>query len=244
MAAVRNEIRKFYNELVGTFEKPLVRDLKKIADARSKLNEFEKARDNVRGIEEEIKDNDSNILNAKENVEKLNGEIDEVKKSDKYVSRLKIVGEIDGLRAGIDSEIGRLKGLIDFKKLIGIIHSNDRELGIVKEYRDHFVSEFSKDDGKKLLNLLEGCNMKSEDIDAKVSLVGEKRVELAERVEAIGVDVTVAKFDEMKRIDSKIEGMEIAGVKDKRRLEEYELKLDKLRNGVVGLIEEFGVKVV
>ena len=246
MAAVRNEIRRFYNGLVEMFEGDgsLVSDLKMVVDVKLKLGEFEKLEENVKEVEKEIEVSDKKIGEAKKKVEKLMEDVEKIKNSSEYISNLKTGEEIKALRIGIDREIVRLKELIDFKKLTNIIHSNERELKIVKNYREHFVVEFSRDGGRRILDLLGGSNMKSSEIEAQVSLIEKNNGELKEKRGKVGLDSTVIMLGEVKKIEDEIDGMETEKVKVKRRLEELDLKLKGLRNEVVKMVEGFGVSVV
>jgi hypothetical protein len=246
MAAVRNEIRRFYNGLVEIFEKKesLIKNLKRGGNVRLKLVEFEKVRGSLKDIEKEIKIDDLRIEKVKKKIDGLNDEIERIRESSEYVSNLKIEAEIKNLQIGLDNEVGKLKEMIDFKKLTGVVHKNERELRIVKDYREHFVSEFTRDGGKKILKLLSDCNMKSARIEAQVLLIGKKNCELKGKRGKVGLDVSVVKLGEVKRNEDEIDGLENGKVKSKRRLEEFGLKLKGLKNEVIGLIEGFGVEVV
>jgi len=246
MAAVRNEIRRFYNGLIEMFEgeDSSIKDLVKIKNIKLKLEEFEKLEGNVKDVEKEIEISNRKIGEAKKKVERLMEDVERIKNSSEYISNLKTVEEIKALRVGLDREIAKLKELIDFKKLTSIIHSNERELKIVKDYREHFVSEFSRDGGAKILNLLGASNMKNSAIESQVSLIEKKDSELKEKRENIGLDSTVIKLGEVKKIEDEIDGMETKKVKVRRRLEEFDLKLKGLRNEVVKMVEGFGVKVI
>jgi hypothetical protein len=246
MAAVRNEIRRFYNGFVEMFEGDgsLITDLKMIVNVKSKLEEFEKLREDFGEIGKEVEVNDLGIEKAKNKVGNLMKDVEEIKNSSEYAENLKIGGEVKALRIGIDSEISKLKDLIDFKKLTSIVHSNERELMIVNDHKEHFVSEFSRDGGDRILNLLVGSNMKSSAIETQVSLIEKKNGELKEKRESVGSDSTIVKLGEVKKIEDEIDGMETEKVKVKRRLEEFDLKLKGLKNEVIKLVESFGVDVV
>jgi hypothetical protein len=241
MMAVRNEIRKFYNGLLGTFEeeKLLIGDLKRVGDIELKLGEIERVEGKLKDFEEEIRVNDVGIGRAKGKFERLNREVGEIKDSSEYVLRLKMKEEIGVLEVGLNSEIVKLKNLVDFKKLIGIVHSSERDLRIVKGFRDSFVSEFSRG-GERLLGLLEESGMRGGEIEAQVSLIGKKKEELVEKRKGVGLDVSVAKLEEIKKVEGEIEVMEIGNVKVRRRLREFGLRLEGLREGVVGLVGGMG----
>ena len=62
--------------------------------------------------------------------------------------------------------------------------------------------------------------------------------------EGVGLNPTIAKLKEVKGVEGEIEKREIDGVKNKRRLEEFGLRLDGLKKEVVELVEGFAVEVV
>ena len=241
MVDVRNEIRKFYNGLIKIFEsdKSSIQELKKIGEVKLKLNEYENIEKNIIDFKKESEENNFEIEKAKKKVRKLLEEIEKIENSSEYISNLRTEEEIKVLRMKIDKEIGMLKSLIDFKKLTNIVHTNERELKIVKAYKDHFSSEFSLDSGKRILKLLEISNMKSHEIEVQVSLIKNINGELGEKRGKVGLDSTVVKSEEVKMVEEEIENMETGAVRVKRRLEESNLKLKGLRNEVVRLIEQF-----
>ena len=243
IAAVRNEIRRFYNEIVGLVEGSLVGDLGKVGNIKLKLEEFEKVGNVFDEIEKGIGVNDLKIEKDRGTVKKLGAGVEDIRASSEHVSNLKMRDEIKMLEDELNNEIGKLKGLVDFKRLIGIVHSNERELGIVKNYRNHFVLEFSKDKGKRLFDLMAGSNMKNSAIDVQVDLIKKKNVALSEKRDGIGVDYTVAKLKEISGIEEEIENIELDNIKNYRRLGGLKIKLKELKNEIVGLVEEFGVIV-
>lgn len=245
MAAVRNAIRKFYNETGKLIEeyKSLIDDLRRIENVSPKLKGFRDIEDGLGGVREEISANETRVEKCKKNAGKLEIEIEEIKNSSEYASGLKSREEIRSLRLGLDNEIGKLKDLIDFKRLTSIVHSNQRELKIVKDHKDRFASEFPKDGGKRILGLLKGCNMKSSLIDARVDLIEKKKLGLDEKCKNAGTDYTVDKLKEIERVAEMIDGIRLDNVKLGRRLEEFELKLKGVKNEIVGLVEGFGVRV-
>lgn len=246
MMVVRNEIRGFYNGLVKMFEddKSSIRDLNRVGNVKVRLNEFEDGKKNSDVVRKEIEVKSRNIGKAKAKVEELNSEIEKIKSGSEYVANVKMGEGIKILRSDIEKEISLLRGLVDFKKIIGIVHGNVREFDLIKNYRDHFASEFSSDEGKRLLDLLESLNMKSSVIRGKFDLIKKMGGELKKKVGEVGLDVTVAKLVEIEKVRDEIDGMKTERVKIERRLEEGELKLKGLRNEVIKLVEEIGgVKV-
>jgi len=238
MAAVRNEVRRFYNEMVGILERPLIGKLKKVEDVRAKLDEFEKVEIMFKKIGNEIVVRDKKIDRAREKVKGLEIEIEDIKNSADHVAGIKAREDVIRLRAGLDREIGRLKELIDFKRLTNLVHSNERELQIVKDYRAHFVEEFGKDNGKRLFGLMSGSSLMNDKIRAKVALIEKLGVEMAEKSGGIGKDYTVGKLKEIESVKDECKSVELENVKSGRRLDELRLRLKGLRNEVILLVDE------
>ena len=247
MMIVRNEIRGFYNRLVEMFErdKVSIRDLGRIRNVRLKLGEFENAEKGVGAIKKEIEVKDNDIEKVRKKVKELKSEAEKIKLSLEYVANLKRGEEIKVLRVDISKEVSSLKSLIDFKKIIGIVHGNEKEFELIREYRDHFAVEFSRDGGKKLLKLLESLNMKSSVIREKFALIEKKGSELERKVGEVGLDKVAVKLEEAEKTEKGIDGMETEKVKTQRRMSESELRLKGLKNEVARLVEEIGgVRVV
>ena len=241
MMAVRNEIRRFYNGLLKMFEKDklLIENLGKIEDVELKFDEVGKIGDKIKDFRKEILVNEDEIEKNKIDIERLNGEILEIKKSSGYVAGLKVKKEVADLERDIEANIVKLKGFIDFKKLIGIVHTNKRELEIVKRFRDFFVSEFSRGGGV-FLDLLKDSNMKNDKIEEQISLIEKLKGELVEKREGVGLDSSVVKFEEAKKIEEKIEDMKIGNVKVKQRLKEFLFRMDESKGEIIGLIDGLG----
>jgi predicted nucleic acid-binding Zn-ribbon protein len=247
MMVVRNEIRGFYNGLVKMFEddKSSIRDLGRVRNVRFKLDEFGNSERDMGMIKKEIEMKDKEIEKVRGKVKELKSEIEKIKLSLEYIANLKRGEDIKVLRMRLEKEIYLLKGLVDFKKIIGIVHGNEKEFGLIREYRDHFAIEFSRDGGKKLLKLLEDLNMKSSVIREKFDLIREKEVSLEKKVGEVGLDIVTVKMEEVARVEDGIDEMKTDKVKIERRFEEVNLRLKGLRNEVILLVEEIsGVRVV
>lgn len=247
MMVVRNEIRGFYNGLIEMFEndKSSIRDLGRIRNIRLKLDEFENGEKNMEIIKGEIKVKDKNIEKIVGGVGELKNEIEKIKLSSEHIANLKRGEDIKVIRKRIEREISLLKSLVDFKKIIGIVHGNEKEFGLIKSYRDHFVLEFSHDGGKRLLKLLESLNMKNSMIREKFDLIKEKSDDLEKKIGKVGLDIVAVKLEEVGKIEDDIDVMKTERVKIERRMSESDLRLKGLRNEVVLLVEEIGgVRVV
>jgi len=243
MKAVRNEIRKFYNGLLKTFEEEesFLGDLSRVREIRLKFDEVGGIEGKLKEFEEEIRLNEEGVVKLGRKVVGLREEVDVIRKSVEYVSGLKVVEEIGVLSNRIGKEVLKLKGFVDFKKLIGIVHVNEKELGVVKRFRDSFVSEFSSDDGKRLFDLLRGSGMMSSEIGAQVLVIGELKDELGLVKKSVGVDPSVGKLREVEKIEGEIELRRIAGVKVRGRLKEVGVKLEETKGEVVLAIRGLAV---
>ncbi len=238
--AVRNKIREFYNVLLEFFkeEKSLLEGLKRIKEVNSKLDEIRSIESDLKKLNNEILANNQDIKKAKEDIKKLNNEIKNIKNSPEHILNLKTKEKVRRLEVRLNNEISKLKELIDFKKLIGIVHSNQKEMEIAKNYKNNFVSEFSHNK-KKLLDLLEGSNMKSKDIENQVWLIEKLESDLAESRKNIRADLSVVKLEKSEKIKDKIENIEDENSKLKKNREKFDSKLGELKRDVVRIVAEF-----
>jgi len=239
MMSVRNEIRKFYNGLLKTFGGSLVGDLRKCDEIRLKLDEVSGMEGKLAGLKGEVGLNEDVVGKLKEGVVGLKGEVEEVKRSEEYAGYLRVRGEVGVLSGRIEREILKLKGMIDFKRLVGIVHSNERELSVVKKFRDGFVSEFALGGGK-LIKILEGCGMMSSEIEGQVSLIGKLREELGGL--DVGDDVVALKLGEIEKIEGEIEVKMVEGVKVRSRVKEVGLRLEEFKGEVLLAVRGLAVR--
>jgi len=239
MMAVRNEIRKFYNGLLKTFDgkKVLIGDLRRAKEIRGKLDEVSRMEGRLVGLKDEVSEIDSAVVRLKGDVVRLKGEVEDVKVSSEYVAYLKLKDKVGVLSGRIEKEVLKLKGMIDFKKLIGIVHGDARELGVVKRFRDSFVSEFALDGGK-FIKILGDCGMMSSEIEGQVSLVGKLKEGLAGL--DVGEDIVALKLGEVGKVEGKIEVMGIAGVKVRSRVGEVGSKIREIKDEIVLLVGGLG----
>jgi predicted nucleic acid-binding Zn-ribbon protein len=220
-------------------EKLLIGDLKKCDEVRLELGEIKGIEGKLGELKDKVRLGEVEIVGLKEEIERLKREVEEIKGSSEYVSYLKLKEEVVVLSGRVEREVLKLKGLIDFKKLIGIVHGNSRELEVAKGFRDSFVSEFFSN-GEKLVGILEGCGMKSKEVYAQILKISKLREELSEAKKSVGEDLSVEKLEEIRKAEGEIEVMKISSVKVRGRVKEFEVKLDNLKGEIVGLVGGLG----
>jgi len=121
--------------------------------------------------------------------------------------------------AVMKKEIHRLKTMIDFKALSNIFHAS-KQMSIVKEHRESFVSAFQNDD-EAILRLLDEAKMSNEDITTLIKDIRKRREGLKPPETRVTQHVASRSFHEEKR-------------REERRLE----KARREREALVASIKE------
>ncbi|MBR9703090.1 hypothetical protein GOV10_03580, partial [Candidatus Woesearchaeota archaeon] len=130
-----------------------------IEQKTSQINEIEKS---IAEIEKLITSLKRKKQKCTEDVHKLVEETEKVKRGKTYVENMKKADELRQNKKNIDRAIHELRGLIDFKALGNKIHSNNKEMSILRAHKDNFKEAFAKDDGMAISKLLTKAGVEDE----------------------------------------------------------------------------------
>jgi len=219
MAGIRNSLKTFSKKLVEIFnENKNIVDLSgSIVFIKLKLNQLSQT-DKVLGeIKEEIAFLEKKTIGKKEEEEKLLGEIEKTKKSPNYLDYLSMQKKIKFLEEEIKKDIQSLKQLIDFKALTNFYHIFENEMSTIKEHRENFEESFRKDDGLRILNLLENSKLNNNEILEKEEHIRAGKEELKKNKQEIKGDETQNLNSEKTRIINEIEELNTEKVKEEKR---------------------------
>ncbi len=235
MSSVRSGIRKFRADLIKVLKKnkKLIENLEVVRSVELKLSEVEKVEADLKNFRRGIEENNVKIDDGKKKIRELEVEVEVIKKGSEYILNLERREGIEIFWARLDDEITKLRGLIDFKKLASVVHGNQKEFEFVKNYRDFFVLEFSRDGGSGIIELFKSLNMRVVEIEAQIFLIKKMKRELDEESKIVVEDSTISKLEEVKKISEKIKELEIDNVRIGGRLKEFGLKLEGLKVEVV-----------
>ena len=71
-----------------------------------------------------------------------------------------------------------LKGMINFKALSNVFHVSEKEMNLIKRYKEDFQALFEKDDGAEILRLFNEANLNNDLVLAKINQIKEKKEEI------------------------------------------------------------------
>ena len=185
------------------------------------------------------------IVVLKKEIKKCRDFIKDVKKSKDYDKELKSRREIVDMEQNLVKKFGELRGLVDFKSLSGVFHSNKKEMGLIKEYESNFRDAFDLNSGEDLIGLLNDAKINSEEIGLKVEEIKEfdgEFVMLRDGFKDKESKKIVDKESEIEKLNHKISELEYELSRKNRKLEKvYEEEkevVEKIK------VELFGVGVL
>lgn len=177
LGGVRDKIAKFFksfNEIVKE-NKYLIDKMKIIPYIKEKLKEIESLDKAEYENEEIILDIENKIKSLWRNIREKKEEIAEVKKSQEYVEQMKAGQELERAKTKLIIELQNLREMIDFKILARVYHSAEKQMSIIKEYRDHFKEAFEEYGPRKLLELTDIKEINQEPIKEKIASIDKVR---------------------------------------------------------------------
>ena len=233
MADIKDSIKSFSKDLVKIFnENKDIVDLSKIISlTRLKLNQISEAEETLKRVNEEIILLDKKITEKKEENQKILEEIEKIKKNEDYLKDLGKQEKIKSLEEELEKDILSFKQLIDFKALANFFHIFEKQMNIVKAHREDFQTNFNKDNGESILNLLNEAKLNNEAISEKIKQINNKKQEIIKNKQEI-------KKDETEELYSKITNivLEIGNLMNKKTREEK--RCTKLKSTIEDMIKE------
>ena len=246
MGSIRDSLKTFSRELVGIFDKNKnIMDLSKsLAFIKLKLNQINQI-DKVLGeIKEEIAFLGKKTVDKKEEEEKLLKGIEETKKTPSYLDYLNMQEKINFLEEEIKKDIQGLRQLIDLKALANFYHIFENEMNIMKEHKENFEESFRKDNGLKILNLLENSKLNNNKILEKTEYIKARKEELKENKQKIKGDETQNLNLEKTRISKEVEELNIEKEKEEKRHEKLEISKEEAINVLKQEVSKLNVEFV
>ncbi len=219
MADIKESIKIFSKDLVKIFnENKDIVDLSKIISlTRLKLSQINEAEKTLGRVNEEIIFLDRKITEKKEENKKILEEIEKIKKSEDYLKDLGKQENIRLLEEELEKDILNFKQLIDFKALANFFHIFEKQMNIVKSYREDFQTNFNKDNGEGILNLLSESKLNNEVISEKIKQINNKKQEIIKKKQEIKKDETEELYFKITNIVLEIGNLMNQKTREERR---------------------------
>ncbi len=219
MADIKDSIKSFSKDLVKIFnENKDIVDLSKIISlTRLKLNQISEAEETLKRVNEEIILLDKKITEKKEENQKILEEIEKIKKNEDYLKDLGKQEKIKSLEEELEKDILSFKQLIDFKALANFFHIFEKQMNIVKAHREDFQTNFNKDNGESILNLLNEAKLNNEAISEKIKQINNKKQEIIKNKQEIKKDETEELYSKITKIVLEIGNLMNQKTKEEKR---------------------------
>ena len=237
MKDIKESIRKFFEdlEIIIKNNKDIIDESKMIRlieIENNKLNEFKKIKSEIIN---NIEESNNKISNLEKNINIKEEEIENIKKSDKFLEENKKKKDLEIKKQELEKDIENLSRIIDFKALTNFYHSFEKEMSIIKEYRENFKQTFHKTKGENIMLLLRESKLHNVNILNKFQEIEEKRKEIDNIViEETGIENLEGVIKEKK--------LEIEDFNSKKFMKEK--KLEKLEINLNDVIKSIKIELI
>ncbi len=238
MANIKENLKVFSKDLLKTFDEgKLVMDsFENLLIIKKKLDAINLIDKTLEGISEK-KSNLNKKINEKEKENKiLKQNLEEIKISPVYLENLSKQKKIESLREESKKNILELKQLLDFKALASFFHIFEEQMKIVKEHREDFQTNFEKDNGQTIMELLEEAKLNDNIILEKVKQIRDKIEEIENYKKNLKDETQEIEF-KVKEVILKIDDLKIEKIKEEKREEKLKTSKEELTDI---LKQEFG----
>lgn len=232
MANIKKTFKSFSKELLEIFDnnKNISELFATIEFIKSKLNSLNSIKKNMIEISETIKSLNEKIIQKEKENQELSNEIQAIKQSEDYKNMLKKKEKINTLKQESKDNIFALKQLINFKALANFFHINEEQMSILKKHKENFYTNFEKDNGKNIMDLLDESKLNTLLILEKVNLIKAKKQEIANYKKEIKKDNIQELSYKIKEILEEVDNLKIEKIKEEKRYEKLRANKDELIN--------------
>ena len=239
---VIDSIVTFFKDLKNTFKenKDLIEQSKIISLIETEMEKFYRFKKIRLEIEENINEYSEKIGNLNKNIKIKNEEIEKIKKSEKFLEESKKKQEIETKKQEIEKDINKLREMLDFKALANFYHIFEKEMNIIKEYKENFKQAFQKTRGEDILSLLREAKLLSPDRLNKIQDITEKEREINRIV--IEENGTKDLETEIIKIKSEIEALNFRKFEEEKRYKNLDRNLKETINSIKKELSKMNVE--
>ncbi|MDD5191628.1 MAG: hypothetical protein PHH54_02100 [Candidatus Nanoarchaeia archaeon] len=234
LGRIRDDIAKFFrffNNLVKE-NRFSIDQMKLISAIKEKLNEISSLEKVEYENKETIIDIEDKIKSLEEKIRDKRREIGETKESKGYIEQVNVRQELERKKTKLAIELQKLKEMIDFKALARIYHSAERQMFLIKEYRDNFRESFERDGPEKLLDLIDIKEINQKPIKEKIKLIDEIKQNIDNII--VDKDITQELERDISDIRSKIRDL----ISEKSKKEKIDAKFQENKEQIKRQVSE------
>jgi len=216
--AVKESIGKFFRNLERILHenKEIIEKSKIISAVEIKISNLMRIKLFEKQFNQNIKEIKENKENSKKQIQDLEKEIEKLKQSKEYSEKLKKEKELEIKKRDLQAQIYELKKIIDLRDLARKFHSNEKEMNIIRKYKENFKEFFEKDKGKGIVELFD-FNKRKQEISDRINQINKVSKEIEESV-INGVEIDDFK-QKIKEIQLKIRNLDI---EESRKIKKFE----------------------
>jgi len=146
-----------------------------IEDQIQKYNESKKAKST---IVKEIEEQSKKVKEINSAIKKEEERLENIKKSEEYLENQKKEQELKIKKENQEKNISNLKQLINFKSLANFYHKYEKEMNIVKEYKENFKYTLKRKKGEDIINLLIESKLHTQEISEQIEKINKTEQEI------------------------------------------------------------------
>ena len=246
MASIKESLKVFSKDLLKIFDesKPIIDFFKNLLVIKTKLDAIILIDKNIKRIGEKRSDLNKKISEKEEKNRILKQSLEKIKTSSAYLENLTKQKKIESLREESKNHILELKQLLDFKALVSFFHINPEQMRIVKEHREYFQTNFEKDNGKSIIDLLDEAKLNNDVILEKIKQIRAKIEETANYEKNLEEDETSGVHFKIKDVSLEIDNLKIEDIKYEKRNEKLKTSKEELINPLKQELGRMNVEVV
>ncbi len=229
-------LKRILEENKGTIEK-----LKAISLTEIKIKRFYELEKNGLEIKKNMGEQEEKISNFKSQIKTKEEEIEKIKASEKFLAENKKREHLNAKKEELEKEISNLRAIVDFKALAGFYHIFEKEMTLIKQYRENFGNTFSKTKGQDLIVLLKEAKLETADITNKMREIEEKEKE----IQGIVIEETGIEDIEkgIKELLLKIESLNEEKATEEKRLKKLQESLEEAKKEIKEAMAGINVEV-
>lgn len=204
LGQIKEEISNYFKKTETLIKEndDIIKISKILKSIEKKLEELLKIDNTSKEIDKEKSKNEEKINEVNNKIRNHEEEIIKIKNSNEHKELLKNEETLNKKDSELEIQIIKIKNLINLKTLSGICHKSEKDMIIIKNYRNNFINAFKEDSNNKLKEILESTNQ----IENK-KLIEEQLINienLNEQIEMINNSLNNHSLKEIQRINEQI----------------------------------------
>ena len=246
MASIKESLKVFSTSLLKTFDenKFVIDFFKNLLITKEKLDTISSISKTLGGISENKLNLNKKITEKEEENKTLKQSLEAIKVSSAYLESLAEQKKIEFLREESKKDVLELRQLFDFKALASFFHINPEQMEMVKEHREDFQTNFEKDNGQTIIELLDEAKLNNDLILENVNQIRAKIEEIENQEKDLTEDETKEVYSQIKEIGLEIDNLKIEDSKEEKRNEKFKLDKEELINSLKQELSKMNVEVV